>query len=112
MIFRYLFVFFKQKTAYEMRISDWRSDACSSDLGPCPAHQVFGDPAILLYIKLQPEFSRGFASDLFEQGIGSGGQGERQAGRVCGACQVQVGLRPEQTEIGRASWRERVCKYV
>src|SRR3546814_17464693 len=26
--------FFKQKTAYEMRISDWSSDVCSSDLGP------------------------------------------------------------------------------
>src|SRR3546814_3994459 len=25
--------FFKQKTAYEMRISDWSSDVCSSDLG-------------------------------------------------------------------------------
>src|SRR3546814_7009536 len=25
-------LFFKQKTAYEMRISDWRSDVCSSDL--------------------------------------------------------------------------------
>src|SRR3546814_1133092 len=31
----YLYVFFfKQKTAYEMRISDWSSDVCSSDLGP------------------------------------------------------------------------------
>src|SRR3546814_1542584 len=29
--------FFKQKTAYEMRISDWSSDVCSSDLRP--AHQ-------------------------------------------------------------------------
>src|SRR3546814_4990702 len=28
----YLFVFFKQKTAYGMRISDWSSDVCSSDL--------------------------------------------------------------------------------
>src|SRR3546814_6835221 len=28
----YFFVFFKQKTAYEMRISDWSSDVCSSDL--------------------------------------------------------------------------------
>src|SRR3546814_17090817 len=28
------FFFFKQKTAYEMRISDWSSDVCSSDLGP------------------------------------------------------------------------------
>src|SRR3546814_3299603 len=27
-----LFVFFKQKTAYEVRISDWSSDVCSSDL--------------------------------------------------------------------------------
>src|SRR3546814_2017767 len=28
------FFFFKQKTAYEMRISDWSSDVCSSDLKP------------------------------------------------------------------------------
>src|SRR3546814_6581934 len=28
------FFFFKQKTAYEMRISDWSSDVCSSDLDP------------------------------------------------------------------------------
>src|SRR3546814_19259027 len=27
------FCFFKQRTAYEMRISDWSSDVCSSDLG-------------------------------------------------------------------------------
>src|SRR3546814_8900560 len=30
---RIYFFFFKQKTAYEMRISDWSSDVCSSDLG-------------------------------------------------------------------------------
>src|SRR3546814_16501629 len=30
------FFFFKQKTAYEMRISDWSSDVCSSDLSPDP----------------------------------------------------------------------------
>src|SRR3546814_7983785 len=29
-----MFFFFKQKTAYEMRISDWSSDVCSSDLHP------------------------------------------------------------------------------
>src|SRR3546814_2371806 len=28
------FFFFKQKTAYELRISDWSSDVCSSDLAP------------------------------------------------------------------------------
>src|SRR3546814_1545737 len=31
-LFVKLFFFFKQKTAYEMRISDWSSDVCSSDL--------------------------------------------------------------------------------
>src|SRR3546814_4128577 len=31
--FYVFFFFFKQKTAYEMRISDWSSDVCSSDLG-------------------------------------------------------------------------------
>src|SRR3546814_7076827 len=32
-----VFFFFKQKTAYEMRISDWSSDVCSSDLTFVPA---------------------------------------------------------------------------
>src|SRR3546814_6979940 len=32
--FSLFFFFFKQKTAYEMRISDWSSDVCSSDLFP------------------------------------------------------------------------------
>src|SRR3546814_7577699 len=31
-MFFFVFFFFKQKTAYEMRISDWSSDVCSSDL--------------------------------------------------------------------------------
>src|SRR3546814_8990263 len=31
-LFVMIFFFFKQKTAYEMRISDWSSDVCSSDL--------------------------------------------------------------------------------
>src|SRR3546814_1490148 len=36
----FFFFFFKQKTAYEMRISDWSSDVCSSDLwGPVPVPQ-------------------------------------------------------------------------
>src|SRR3546814_8559416 len=37
-----LFFFFKQKTAYELRISDWSSDVCSSDL----AVQRFADDRI------------------------------------------------------------------
>src|SRR3546814_18814321 len=35
------FFFFKQKTAYDMRISDWSSDVCSSDLVVCPCGIVF-----------------------------------------------------------------------
>src|SRR3546814_9309542 len=37
-----VFFFFKQKTAYEMRISDWSSDVCSSDLRalPVPARRI------------------------------------------------------------------------
>src|SRR3546814_8216112 len=33
--------FFKQKTAYEMRISDWSSDVCSSDLQPAIGKREF-----------------------------------------------------------------------
>src|SRR3546814_2729755 len=41
--------FFKQKTAYEMRISDWSSDVCSSDLFQVEIrrHAAFGDIALL-----------------------------------------------------------------
>src|SRR3546814_3365768 len=37
---RWCFFFFKQKTAYEIRISDWSSDVCSSDLDLRSAEQV------------------------------------------------------------------------
>src|SRR3546814_3180476 len=36
------FFFFKQKTAYEMRISDWSSDVCSSDLATLADGRVAG----------------------------------------------------------------------
>src|SRR3546814_13003554 len=39
MVFVCIFFFIKQKTAYDMRISDWSSDVCSSDLS-APAHAV------------------------------------------------------------------------
>src|SRR3546814_8500448 len=35
----FVFFFFKQKTAYEMRMSDWSSDVCSSDLADLPGRQ-------------------------------------------------------------------------
>src|SRR3546814_19186269 len=40
----YVFFFFKQKTAYEMRISDWSSDVCSSDLSNAPLQSPISSP--------------------------------------------------------------------
>src|SRR3546814_4286146 len=42
-----VFFFFKQKTAYEMRISDWSSDVCSSDLRHGPAMAIWGMGTVL-----------------------------------------------------------------
>src|SRR3546814_2505913 len=56
------FFFFKQKTAYEMRISDWSSDVCSSDLEHengtaedqrCPQHHV--DPERRRELQFHPQ---------------------------------------------------------
>src|SRR3546814_10151515 len=44
----YILFFFKQKTAYEMRISDWSSDVCSSDLMKGPRSEMNGDLRLLL----------------------------------------------------------------
>src|SRR3546814_4797503 len=46
LIFLLFFFFFKQKTAYEMRISDWSSDVCSSDLSvpPMPRKEFVDGP--------------------------------------------------------------------
>src|SRR3546814_1015249 len=40
MVVIHWFFFFKQKTAYEMRISDWSSDVCSSDLVHAPRLEI------------------------------------------------------------------------
>src|SRR3546814_10486635 len=70
-IFVLLFIFFKQKTAYEMRISDWSSDVCSSDL-------THGDVQFLLPRIIPPGESMP-SSDLGEVGTcrpaGKGWQG-------------------------------------
>src|SRR3546814_4899632 len=44
-----MFFFFKQKTAYEMRISDWSSDVCSSDLGGTGGDAATARPVRPLY---------------------------------------------------------------
>src|SRR3546814_7623690 len=42
------FFFFKQKTAYEMRISDWSSDVCSSDLSAAPVVCIVSGASVRL----------------------------------------------------------------
>src|SRR3546814_19671913 len=68
----FFFFFFKQKTAYEMRISDWSSDVCSSDL-PMVQSQLNLDDLYLavllsskaLGVRLRPALKAGenFAAD-------------------------------------------------
>src|SRR3546814_4890630 len=81
-----VFFFFKQKTAYEMRISDWSSDVCSSDLGSKAdwKARLTGDNHEPLYW--------GWALQFFTWALAF-------VGWVSG-------------QIGRASCRERVCQYV
>src|SRR3546814_2431955 len=51
------FVFFKQKTAYEMRISDWSSDVCSSDLKFWPADlHIIGKDIVRFHAVYWPAF--------------------------------------------------------
>src|SRR3546814_19136442 len=56
------FFFFKQKTAYEMRISDWSSDVCSSDLGKTFAEDrdrmPFGLFLAFAGVEVLPRFGR------------------------------------------------------
>src|SRR3546814_5312586 len=55
----YWFIFFfKQKTAYELRISDWSSDVCSSDLGRDRRHIVciVGRPGMPRWNRLQKAY--------------------------------------------------------
>src|SRR3546814_1569686 len=49
-----MFFFFKQKTAYEMRISDWSSDVCSSDLKlPAPPEHDPDKPTAVVLLSNQ-----------------------------------------------------------
>src|SRR3546814_11990492 len=65
------FFFFKQKTAYEMRISDWSSDVCSSDLAPEAARRTHR-PAERLGGRLGVGLGRE-GRDLHEMAGGRGG---------------------------------------
>src|SRR3546814_1855483 len=95
-----LFFFFKQKTAYEMRISDWSSDVCSSDLGRLA---YLADPGAFdadsLVGDQLAEVADGDMVDVRRLVPGDGQQARHRHPAV-----------PQQ--IGRASCRERVCQYV
>src|SRR3546814_7812478 len=84
--------FFKQKTAYEMRISDWSSDVCSSDLPRSDHYNT--ESGVIIY-------DHAFADEL------------RQAILRDTEPQNAWVIAPRRpVEIGRASCRERVCQYV
>src|SRR3546814_4420667 len=100
------FYFFKQKTAYEMRISDWSSDVCSSDLlAPWNRHTVRGNHEEMLAAaradRLElPAISRRYGSGL------------QLALEQLTADQLDELCSLPHPQIGRASCRERVCQYV
>src|SRR3546814_5331382 len=95
-----IFFFFKQKTAYEMRISDWSSDVCSSDLTKLQRSSPDGRAASIAVIGGQD----GCARSKLIDGTGTGylASDRQRAGAV----------ELERAKIGRASCRERVCQYV
>src|SRR3546814_1339536 len=95
-----MFFFFKQKTAYEMRISDWSSDVCSSDLGDAEKRQYEEQPEEL-------HQRRGAAEDL---DIGHRQPAHRQRAVELGEGGDDGEEDRDECEIGRASCRERVCQ--
>src|SRR3546814_10211843 len=110
-----LIYFFKEKTAYEMRISDWSSVVCSSDLsflaslgpvvdrkqGPVKFRQHVGDTFITLMTAANIGLAHAMRPIL--PGIAACGQNHQRE---------QSGRRQAERQIGRASCRERVCQYV
>src|SRR3546814_10534975 len=82
-----LFFFFKQKTAYEMRISDWSSDVCSSDLGDGAARRIGGSAERVDIGDGAGERDLGYVADetleLFVLGDEIGRSEERRVGKEC-----------------------------
>src|SRR3546814_2447685 len=93
------FFFFKQKTAYEMRISDWSSDVCSSDLlrHATGMHHAQGDLADVRrqrrQVGLRAHDLEGAPGDLLRvadvavegrgHGVNSESSEERRVGKEC-----------------------------
>src|SRR3546814_3642959 len=94
------FFFFKQKTAYEMRISDWSSDVCSSDLERTRHTGALAHAA--------GQLRRVFVRRV----TGQAGQPDLEDRDLASQAWRQIGMLGERHQIGRASCRERVCQYV
>src|SRR3546814_4270054 len=77
------FFFFKQKTAYEMRISDWSSDVCSSDLPGTVVREDGGGPVQCGDVDPPPRdgVARGVLARRERSHGGRGGGGERRLDR-------------------------------
>src|SRR3546814_9233698 len=99
------FFVFKQKTAYDMRISDWSSDVCSSDLvgEQIVVHQVIVVDAEQAVDDRDRKAGAILARDTVDK-----------AGRVIfgerGEIKAQRRDERGAVGIGRAAWRERGCK--
>src|SRR3546814_4496918 len=108
------FFFFKQKTAYEMRISDWSSDVCSSDLSAPSRTRSWSR-------LLSETFGAQERDEQIDEQGGGGEAGEEHRGRhritlartgAYSRASAQTARRAGQAKIGRASCRERVCQDV
>src|SRR3546814_4790160 len=107
------FFFFKQKTAYEMRISDWSSDVCSSDL-PAGTARPRTRAALASRSVRTPcgQRRRGNAGLLPARDRPQADGGARRALTGIPAWPKMPRDGRRDGKIGRASWRERVCQYV
>src|SRR3546814_9254373 len=98
-----MFFFFKQKTAYEMRISDWSSDVCSSDL-VIEVVALDGHGLLLGSLCGGLDVAQTAGHEDLHDLVG-------HARSVVERHQVLEGVGLETDQIGRASCRERVCQY-
>src|SRR3546814_6334019 len=96
--------FFKQKTAYEMRISDWSSDVCSSDLLEMPAFAGMTIMALTLVIDT--------ATAACSVALIDDGRAVADRHEIVGRGHAERLLPMIAESIGRASCRERGCQYV
>src|SRR3546814_8697338 len=103
-----MFFFFKQKTAYEMRISDWSSDVCSSDL---LLRSLRGSVLIQVFPCAVDMGAHGQKMALNEVRLARRRHADGNVGLAHGEVELAV-AQDKADQIGRASCRERVCQYV